>query len=212
VRLTVTDTGTGMAAEVKQRAFEPFFTTKQPGKGTGLGLSTIYGFVQQLGGSIGLYSEVNRGTSISIYLPRAETTEADETRRQKVVQPPLAAGETILVVEDNPEVRLVTRSRLEQLGYKVLEAETGPAAIEALTSNQRINVVFSDVVLGGGMSGFDVARWVNQNKPGLKIVMTSGYPDQVLSSQDATAAALKMLRKPYNLRELAECLRSSLAS
>ena len=211
VRLTVTDTGTGMSAEVTQRAFEPFFTTKQPGKGTGLGLSTIYGFVQQLGGSIGLYSELGRGTSISIYLPRAEATEADGAKRQSAGPPPLAAGETILVVEDNPDVRLVTRARLEQLGYKVLEAETGPAAIEALVLDQSIDLVFSDVVLAGGMSGFDVARWVNQNKPGMKIVMTSGYPDQVLSSQDASAVTLKMLRKPYNLRELAGHLRASLA-
>ena len=211
VRLTVTDTGEGMSGEVRQRAFEPFFTTKQPGKGTGLGLSTIYGFVQQLGGSIGLYSEPGRGTSISIYLPRAETSGADAAGRQSAGPLPLAEGETILVVEDNPDVRRVTRARIEQLGYQVVEAETGPLAIEVLVAGTPIDLVFSDVVLAGGMSGFDVARWVQQNRPKIRILMTSGYPDEVLRSQDASAAALKMLRKPYNMRELADQLRASMA-
>jgi PAS domain S-box-containing protein len=210
VRLSVSDTGTGMTPHVLQHAFEPFFTTKQPGKGTGLGLSTVYGFTQEHGGTVTIYSEVGHGTTVSVYLPRsnAQPSAASPDRPGDAV--PISAGESVLLVEDNAEVRQVTASRLAELGYRVTEAESGPAAIEVLKSNQAVNIVFSDIVMAGGMSGFDVAQWVHTHRPGLKMLLTSGYADEALRLQDKQAAGLKILRKPYSRSELARAIRHAI--
>ena len=211
VRIAVSDTGVGMTHDVLSRAFEPFFTTKPAGKGTGLGLSTIYGFVQQSGGTVTAYSEVGRGTTINIYLPRViDGTKAAKQKRQDDV-PIAVSGERVLLVEDRADVRDATRARLEQLGYGVVEAESGAEAIELLrASNQNVNIVFSDVVMPGGMSGFDVARWVQSNKPGLKVLLTSGFSEQVASALDGALPDVKVLRKPYSRIELARALRDAL--
>ncbi len=210
VRLSVTDTGLGMSPEVQQRAFEPFFTTKGPGKGTGLGLSTIYGFVQQLRGGVTLYSEPGRGTTISIYLPRAGDTAAPQADGSEAATLPMAEGERILLVEDNAEVRATAFSQLETLGYVVIEADGGPAAVKLLSSGQTFDLVFSDVVMAGGMSGFDVARWVRTNAPSTRVLLASGFPDEVLRSEDTRHLQLKVIRKPYSRRELALALRRAL--
>ncbi len=208
VRLSVSDSGAGMPTDVVSRAFEPFFTTKQPGKGTGLGLSTIYGFVQQSGGTATIYSEVGLGSTVSLYLPRAaEVAEIPVSGRDADIPP--SAGETVLVVEDNAEVREVTRQRLAGLGYVVIEAENGPAAIEVLESGTKIDLVFSDVVMGGGMSGFDVARQVRLRWPKARVLMTSGYPDDILRGQEPGLQDLRILRKPYSRSELARLLRDT---
>ncbi len=212
VRLAVSDSGTGMTQEVLQRAFEPFFTTKQPGKGTGLGLSTIYGFVQQSGGTVTAYSEVGRGTTINIYLPRAEGDRRPAEPRPASETLPLGSGETILVVEDNAEVREAARQRLVDLGYTVVEAESGVKAIERLTAGAgEIRLVFSDVVMPGGMSGFDVARWVGANQPGIRVVLASGYPDEIAVAQEGTLPVVRLMRKPYNRSDLAWAMRDALA-
>jgi PAS domain S-box-containing protein len=210
VRLSVSDTGSGMSAHVLQHAFEPFFTTKQPGKGTGLGLSTVYGFTQELGGTVTIYSELGQGTTVSVYLPRsdAEQSTAKQDRADDVV--PVSAGEVVLLVEDNVEVRRVTASRLAELGYRVIDVDGGPAALAVLKSDQAIDVVFSDIVMAGGMSGFDVAQWVHTHRPGLKMLLTSGYADEALRIQDRQAAGLKILHKPYNRTELARAIRQTL--
>lgn len=207
VRLSVSDTGVGMSQDVAQRAFEPFFTTKPPGKGTGLGLSTIYGFVQQSGGAVSIYSEVGHGTTVNILLPRAREHDAAQPLSAQDRSVPPAAGETVLLVEDNPEVRLVTRHRLEHLGYAVQEADSGPAAIALLTAPNAVDIVFSDVVMAGGMSGFDVARWVREHAPAKKVLLTSGYPGEILRGHDNQATQQRILRKPYNRAELARALR-----
>ena len=210
VRLSVSDTGSGMTPDVLRHAFEPFFTTKQPGKGTGLGLSTIYGFAQELGGTVTIYSEIGQGTTVSVYVPRSDGQQADSRRDRPGDLVPASGGETVLLVEDNADVRSVTRSRLAGLGYSVIDAESGPAALEVLRSGTVINVVFSDVVMAGGMSGFDVAQWVRSNRPELKMLLTSGYADEVLRAQDRQLAGLKILRKPYSRGALAQAIRQTL--
>lgn len=206
VCISVADTGCGMSAEVQARAFEPFFTTKEIGRGTGLGLSTIYGFAKQSGGSVSIYSEVGRGTIVNIYLPR---TNAGQAVRQHLVSDrelisPKRA--TILVVEDNLAVREVTVARLEDMGFATLAAESGHAALAILESKVTIDLVFSDVVMAGGMSGYDVARWLRDNRPALKILLTSGFVAEIAKREDTSGMNIKVLRKPYNRSELADAL------
>jgi len=209
VRLSVSDTGTGMTGDVLAHAFEPFFTTKQPGRGTGLGLSTIYGFVRQSDGTATIYSEPDLGTTVTLYLPRTDddAPAVPELRDDHV---PLARGETLLLVEDNAEVREVTRQRLEILGYRVLEASNGATALATLAIGTQVHIVFSDVVMAGGLSGFDVAREVRQRWPTTRILLTSGYPDDILRGQSTEMQDLRILRKPYNRLELAKALRDVL--
>ena len=209
VRLSVSDTGTGMAPGVLARAFEPFFTTKQPGRGTGLGLSTIYGFAQQSGGTATVYSEAGLGTTVSLYLPQAEEG-VKPSLPVRGAEVPMARGETILIVEDNDAVRDVTRQRLVGLGYVVIEAENGPAAIEALEGGIKAHVVFSDVIMTGGITGFDIARTVRERWPGTRMLLTSGYPDDLLRSEDGELQDLRILRKPYSRADLAQTLREVL--
>ena len=207
VRLSVSDTGEGMTPEVQSRAFEPFFTTKVPGKGTGLGLSTIYGVVRQLGGTVQLYSEIGHGTTVNIYLPRAATAREAGSMRKTPASVPVFAGEKVLLVEDNPAVREVARGRLEELGFSVEEIETGAAALELLQSRaDTFHVVLSDVMMPGGVSGYDVARWVAANEPGLKVLLTSGYPGEIANGGAGDAARFPLLRKPYSRTELAHAL------
>ena len=210
VRLSVSDTGVGMSPEVLARVFEPFFTTKEPGKGTGLGLSGLYGFVKQSGGHVTVYSEVGKGTTVNLYLPRVTTgAEAATTVRGELAAVPLA-GETILLVEDNAEVRRVSARRVRNLGYTVIEAENAVAAIEVLRSGRKVDLIFSDVVMPGGMSGFDLARWAQQNMPSVRVLLTSGFAEDVARAGEATAPDLEVLRKPYTGDELARALRAAL--
>ncbi len=211
VRLSISDTGFGMSNAVLQKAFEPFFTTKEPGKGTGLGLSTIYGFVQQAGGAVTIYSEQGTGTTVNIYLPRAEQVSAEEpAAASPAAVTPMSAGERVLLVEDNPDVRMVAHSQLELLGYKIIEASNGPAAIEILNGGEPVDIVFSDVVMSGGMSGFDVVNWLRAHRPDCRFLLASGYPDEVLRLQGVNNKHLEILRKPYSRHELAVALRQVL--
>jgi PAS domain S-box-containing protein len=210
VRLSVSDTGTGMRPGVLARVFEPFFTTKETGKGTGLGLSVIYGFVKQSGGHVTIYSEVGKGTTVNLYLPRA----LSDAEKEPGARPPAAAaqetGETVLLVEDNAEVRSVTAKRLANLGYEVLQAESAAKAIEILGGNADVDLVFSDVVMPGGMSGFDLAQWTRQHRPAVPVLLTSGFAEDVARAGEAPASALEILRKPYSGPELARALRKAL--
>jgi PAS domain S-box-containing protein len=210
VRLAVSDTGVGMSKDVLARVFEPFFTTKGPGKGTGLGLSVIYGFVQQSGGHVTIYSEPGRGTTVNLYLPRIVAEH--ERMASAKQQAPAAArtSETILLVEDNPDVLKVASQRLENLGYTVVEAESGPRAVELLGSGAKIDLVFSDVVMPGGMSGFELARWVRRNAPAVPVLLTSGFAGDVARAGEAPAPELEILRKPYSSAELARALRRAI--
>jgi len=209
--LSVTDTGIGMTSEVRQRAFEPFFTTKGPGMGSGLGLSMVYGFVKQSGGHIQIYSEPGRGTTVRIFLPigdqsvRMEATRAPRSRAA-------AGGETILVVEDDPRVRRVSMRRLRELGYTVIKADSGRAALQALEQSQQIDLVFTDVVMPGGMTGIDLAREVRRDRPDLKILFTSGYADASMIEARMPTANTGWLDKPYSRADLASKLRDLLDS
>ena len=212
VRLSVSDTGCGMTAEVLARAFEPFFTTKEPGRGTGLGLSTIYGFVKQSGGHITIYSEPGRGTTVNLYLPCADAKLSAVSRPADPGAPLAPRSETVLVVEDNHDVRDVSVARLKSLGFKVLEADSGRAAINVLRSGAKVDLVFSDIVMAGGMSGFDLARWIGGNVPGMKVLLTSGFSPEVAHAEEGSDRKLRILRKPYSRAELSEAIGEALGN
>ena len=209
VMLTVSDTGHGMSPEVLKHAMEPLFTTKEPGKGTGLGLATVHTTVRQSGGFVAIDSTVGEGTSVHLYFPKAEPGPIVSRATPSTKEAPLGDGELILLVEDNDKVREATASRLESLGYAVLEAKTGPEAITLLESGEPIALVFSDIVMPGGMTGYDVAEWVRSMKPDLKVLLTSGYSDMPLAVSEA-ARKIKVLGKPYTREQLACALREAL--
>ncbi len=210
VKLSVSDDGSGMTPEVVARAFEPFFTTKGPGRGTGLGLSMIYGFIRQSHGRATIYSEPGKGTTVSLYLPRDTSGRAAKTVDEADPANPSSSGETILVVEDNEQVRHLTVTRLHALGYQVLVAEDGASALRLLEQHAEIELVFSDVVMPGGMSGFDVLRWTKQNKPNVKVLLTSGFAPEMANNGEAVDPGTLLLRKPYAQADLARAIREAL--
>ncbi len=210
VRMSVSDTGAGMSQDVLRRAFEPFFTTKPAGRGTGLGLSTIYGFVKQSNGNVMIYSEPGQGTTVNIYLPQYMAGHESGEEKTESVSSPATVGETVLVVEDNPDVRVVAVGRLKRLGYRVVEAETAVEAIRRLSEGLTVDAVFSDVMMPGGQSGFDLARWIANNRAGLAVVLTSGFSEDVMPGPGSDH--LKVLRKPYTQKELEIELRSAITS
>ncbi len=201
--LSVTDTGVGMPPEVRQRAFEPFFTTKSAGVGTGLGLSMVYGFVKQSGGSIQLYSEPGLGTTVRIYLPiRPELARGRETEAQEL--PPRAAkGEHVLLVEDDARVRRVTVRRLKELGYRVLAADSARAALDVLERGETVDLLFTDIMMPGGMTGIELGREVRERWPAIKILFTSGYAEPQTVERGMLTANARWLAKPYSTRDLA---------
>ncbi|MBV8473081.1 MAG: response regulator, partial [Hyphomicrobiales bacterium] len=211
VLIAVTDTGSGMSAEVRQRAFEPFFTTKPTGAGTGLGLSMVYGFVKQSGGNIQIYSELERGASVRIFLPLADPApSSDELAPSAADGGAMPRGsETVLVVEDDARVRRVTTARLRSLGYNVIEADNGTAALTLLAAHPSIALVFTDVVMPGDMNGDELAEAALAARPNLKVLFTSGYAEPAVARQGLGAGA--WLKKPYTAAELAEKLREILS-
>jgi signal transduction histidine kinase len=208
VALSVTDTGEGMAAEVIERATEPFFTTKPPGEGTGLGLSMIYGFAKQSGGHLSIYSEVGVGTTVRLYLPRARDADAGEEAAPPAGATPSRGGERILVVDDNPALRKVTLRQLTELGYACRDADSGPAALAILDAGERFDLLFTDVGLPDGVSGYDLARLAEQRQPGLKVLFTTGYAHA--HREDDRHEPVHVLRKPYRSHELAQTVRDIL--
>ncbi len=196
VVIEVADTGKGMAPEVLERAFEPFFTTKPTGQGTGLGLSMAYGFVKQSGGEIVLRSAPGKGTSVRIYLPRSDGGAAQD---EVAPRAPLLGGlETILVVEDEADVRSSTCGILSALGYHVLDAHDAAAAIEIIESGRPIDLVFSDVIMPGAVGALDLAEVVRRRLPRAQFLYTSGYPEGLLSREGKLEASVNLLQKPYH--------------
>ena len=211
VLLTVTDTGAGMSDEVLRRAGEPFFTTKKDGKGTGLGLSSVASFAGQSGGFIRIESDVGKGTSVGLYLPRANAQPASEDAPASEEPTPLGNGELILVVEDDANVREITLKRLEGLGYAVTDARSGPQAIELLRREGPVDLVFSDIVMPGGMTGYDIARWLSANQPAVKVVLATGYDSgHRVSEQQRDDLKLRVLNKPYSRSQLAQAIYETL--
>ncbi|GJD31001.1 Sensor histidine kinase RcsC [Methylobacterium adhaesivum] len=206
VRVSVTDTGLGMDAATAARAFEPFFTTKDVGKGTGLGLSQVYGFARQGGGQVVLSSEVGIGTTISIYLPHS--TDVPAAARPEGPMPLRRAteGEVILVVEDEPAVLDMAVESLGELGYRTVTASHAAAALERLRGPERIDIMFSDVVMPGGMNGVQLSVEARRLRPDLRVLLASGYTASALGS-DGVPADLPLLSKPYRREDLADKLR-----
>ena len=234
VLVAVSDTGTGMTAELLEKVFQPFFTTKEQGKGSGLGLAMVYGFIKQSGGHINVYSEVDHGTSIKMYLPRrfAEGEAVPEvpgvSAASPVAAPAAAAAEVepvvevvaepvaakpvkILVVEDQEAVRAVACGFLEDFGYEVVEAEDGLQALARLQENPGIDLMFSDVVMPGGLNGFDLAQAARGIRPNLKIVHTSGYPKGAMVHQEEPRFREGfIIMKPYRREDLHKIIRDAL--
>jgi CheY-like chemotaxis protein len=207
VMLAVSDTGTGMSPEVIGRAFEPFFTTKREGEGTGLGLSQVFGWVKQSGGHIKIYSELGHGTTIKLYLPRAHAQSADKRPRPEVATP--TGDETVLVVEDNPNVRKTVVRQLHDLGYKTIEAESGGSALQMVKDGAEFDLLLTDVIMPGGMTGYELADELRQARPGLKILFTSGYTE-LATAREQTALKDPLLSKPYRKQDLGRAVRSVL--
>jgi PAS domain S-box-containing protein len=215
VALSVSDTGCGIPKELVGRVFDPFFTTKETGKGSGLGLSMVYGFARQSGGHVRLYSEVGGGTTVRIFLPRAEG-EAERAQRAARAAKPLPRarnGETVLIVEDNEAVRRYGVSALESFGYRVLQAEDGPAALRLLDAPgaPRVDLLFTDVVLPGGMTGRALADAARQRRgAALRVLFTTGYTRNAIIHNGRLDPDVRLLNKPYSLEALARSVRQSI--
>jgi CheY-like chemotaxis protein len=207
VVMSVSDTGSGMSPEVVAKAFDPFFTTKPIGQGTGLGLSMIYGFVRQSGGHIRIYSEEGDGTTIKLYLPRfASNVAADGVSADKPGAPRAQSGETVLVVEDDPAVRLLIVEVLQDLGYIAIEAGDAGSALPVAASAQRLDLLVTDVGLPG-MNGRQLADMIRQHRPGLKVLFVTGYAEGAAVRGGFLAAGMDMITKPFALDELAVRIR-----
>ncbi|WP_062608047.1 hybrid sensor histidine kinase/response regulator [Caballeronia calidae] len=209
VLLAVTDTGTGMAQDVLERAFDPFFSTKTEGQGTGLGLSMAYGFVKQTGGHIKIYSEVGHGTSVKIYLPRS-TGQAVEPPPRARAAPVKGGSETILVVEDDPKVQSTAVDTLTALGYRVLKADDAQQALTVLRSGIDVDLLFSDVVMPGPVSSTDMAAQATRLLPCMKVLFTSGYTQNAIVHGGRLDPGVELLSKPYGRDQLAHKIRQML--
>ena len=209
VALSVSDDGTGMPPDVVARAFDPFFTTKPLGMGTGLGLSMIYGFARQSGGQVRIYSEVGQGTRVCLYLPRhAGEEERASTSTGPADLPRARHGETVLVVDDEPSVRMLIADVLGDLGYGALEAADGAAGLSILRTNARIDLLVTDVGLPGGMNGRQVADAARELRPGLKVLFITGYAENAVLSHGHLDSGMHVLTKPFTIDALAERMRS----
>ncbi len=211
LRLSISDTGRGMAPEVAARAFDPFFTTKEVGRGSGLGLSMVHGFASQSGGHVTLYSEPGRGTTVRLYLPRSGQDAATTALlRARATSIRMGAGEHVIVAEDDPALRPHVARLLESLGYRVTAAADGEAALAAIRAAPDARLLFSDVVMPGDLNGIALATRAVAERPGLKVLLTSGYTEQAIRSRVPQAERFPMLPKPYRRDELAARLREVL--
>jgi CheY-like chemotaxis protein len=197
-----------MPRDVVERAFEPFFTTKEVGKGSGLGLSMVYGFAKQSNGHVSIYSEVGLGTSVRLYLPIAEG--AEPARQGQPDARAMGGSEKLMVVEDDPFVRSHAISTLESIGYRVIVASDGPEALNLLRGGADPDLLFTDVVMPGGMSGWDLAEQARAIRPSLKVLFTSGYPMEALQDRGQAEPGARMLSKPYRIADLAKGVRDVL--
>jgi CheY-like chemotaxis protein len=204
VSLSVVDTGTGMSDEVVQRAFDPFYTTKPLGQGTGLGLSMIYGFAKQSGGQVRISSTLGRGTTISLFLPRHfEQEKAAKDSADFSLAPRAGAGETVLIVDDEPSVRMLVAEVLGELGYTAIESADGASALQVLRSDTRIDLLVTDVGLPGGMNGRQLADFGRVARPALKILFITGYAEKSAMSAGGLDRGMAIVTKPFAMEGLA---------
>jgi CheY-like chemotaxis protein len=213
VAISVSDTGIGMPPDVAARAFDPFFTTKPIGMGTGLGLSMIYGFAQQSGGQVRIYSEVGEGTTAKIYLPRHFGKKDAETATQQLSEMPRAqVGETVLVVDDEPTVRMLISDTLAELGYRAIEAGDAAEGLKVLQSDVRIDLVISDVGLPGGMNGRQMIDAARTARPGLKVLFITGYAENAAIGNGHLERGMHVLTKPFAMEKLAARIKAIMES
>jgi CheY-like chemotaxis protein len=207
ISLCVTDTGTGMTPEVISKAFDPFFTTKPIGQGTGLGLSMIHGFVRQSGGQVRIYSELGKGTTMCLYFPRffGEVAEADDLTENEVVD--AGQGETVLVIDDEPTVRMLMLEVLDEAGYRTLEAGDGPSGLKILQSDARIDLLVTDVGLPGGMNGRQVAGAARTTRPDLKVLFVTGYAENAAVGNGHLGPGMEVITKPFVMTEFGNKVR-----
>lgn len=206
VLLTVTDEGTGIPPDILKRVFDPFFTTKEIGQGTGLGLSMVDGFIKQSGGHVAIHSEVGRGTTVWLYLPREVDVSTEVSEVSEPANEPYGEGETVLLVEDNDAMRRVARKQLAELGYEVVEVDRAAAAIDVLRQGKLIDIVFSDVVMPGELDGIGLAKLLADQYPDLPVLLTSGFtarPSDDARWKDIKNVDVELLMKPYRRQELA---------
>ena len=210
IRLSVSDTGSGIAPQNMEHIFEPFFTTKEVGKGTGLGLATVFGIIEQHHGWIDVESQVGSGTTFHLYLPRHMAAANTEIRRRSKARE-RGGTETILLVEDDDSVRALARGLLSRYGYKVIEAGSGPIALEIWKEQQdRIDLLLTDMVMPGQMSGLALSQQLLKDKPGLKVIYSSGYTDEMLDEGSALRQAPNFLEKPFSPNALLRTIRTAL--
>lgn len=207
VMVAISDNGTGMSPDVLAKVFDPFFTTKEPGKGTGLGLSMVYGFARQSRGHIKVYSEIGHGTTVRLYLPRSDALPLGAVPAAANDHPGVGGGERILVVEDDPDVRQVVVFQLRDLGYRVIEARSGESALKIIERGEAVDLLFTDLVMPGGMSGTDLVRTARAIRPGLKVLATSGFAQGSMHGGLAEHDITSLLSKPYRKADLATKLR-----
>jgi signal transduction histidine kinase len=213
VLLAVSDTGTGMDKKTMERVFEPFFTTKAAGKGTGLGLSQVYGFVRQSQGHVRIYSEVGQGTSVKIYLPRFIGTNEERTGASlQAAAPALGQGESILVVEDDDDLRAYSTEALTELGYKVMAAADARSALQILAGSRHLDLLFTDVVLTGGVNGRELADEAARYRPGLKVLFTTGYTSNAIVHHGRLDPGVQLIGKPFTYQDLAAKVRRVIES
>lgn len=205
VRVTLTDTGRGMGPDTQQRVFEPFFTTKPIGQGTGLGLAMVYGFVRQSGGHVTVYSEIGRGTTIGLYFPVVDALAKRDIEARQTARSLKPRTQTVLVVEDNPHLRKLSVARVNELGYTVREADCGDTAAEMLRNDSKIDAIFTDLVMPGDLDGLALARHVVATYPHIRILLTSGYAEDILSEQNEIHGH-RLLSKPYRQSDLDHAL------
>jgi PAS domain S-box-containing protein len=209
VCIEVIDTGTGIPPELRERIFEPFFSTKAPGRGTGLGLSMVFGFVKQSNGQIRVQSELGQGTTFSLYFPKAnEKAPTGRVRAPEIA--PRARNETILLVEDDVEVRVMIQRLLEELGYRVLSTENGRAALAMINEGLKPDLLLTDVVLPDGPSGFELAAEIRGRLPAVRLLFTSGYAQDLVARRPESVASAPLLHKPFHRTELAHHVRRAL--
>ena len=209
VSLSVTDTGTGMAANVIDRAFDPFFTTKPLGEGTGLGLSMVYGFARQSGGQIRIYSEFGKGTTMSLYLPRF-TGPLDDAPTEVETSVDRGAGEAVLVIDDEPTIRMLIGEVLHENGYEAIEAHDGPSGLKILQSDVRVDLLITDVGLPGGMNGRQVADAARVSRPNLKILFITGFAENAAIGNGHLGAGMEVMTKPFEMAALGNKIRELL--
>ncbi len=210
VMIAITDSGQGMTPDVKARVFEPFFTTKEVGKGSGLGLSMVYGFVKQSNGHVSIYSEPRLGTTIRLYLPVSGSAVPSDLNEESQEDETTMGKEVILVVEDDPFVRAYAVSSLGTLGYRVLAASDGREALVKLAEDVEIDMLFTDVVMPNGVNGWELADQALLLRPGLKVLLTSGYALETLVAHGRLQAGIAVLNKPYRRAQLAKRVRDIL--